>query len=567
MKQIVTIIALLMLLAGASCGGGEARRSLDAASELLADHPDSALAILSRLDTASLSRRARARHALYTICARNKSGEELDSSFTTLFNISDAYFLKPTDLSKECMFSYYYNGLKDLNDSLYADAIINMLFSEERAIKLSDNTQLGLVYRSLADAYSALCDNVSALHYSRKSFEAFSKANAKVYLPYAVYDLARMYNNALIFDEALKYGRDAYEIARNDSDTLLMSESISLMGMSYCGMHDYENAANIYELFDSLHLPYAEARDVLLRGLSFVYIGNMPRAKDFASYMSEMGIDNRLLQANIFKEDHRYKEALDLQIDLYKNADQSLRSLYKQDAAFIISQHYQMQRKSALRLAEKQREVSFLVVISSLAIITCLILFILWRRKQNTLRQVELMQQIKGLNEEAEMSKRNMALIQHELFIANSKNELVDVNRQEFECATREIFASRSELLNNLCAAYYEGSITSNEKNKVYTKTKEHIESLRNDPLVLSKMEGMVNKYFDNLINRMRDSSLNLKEAEIKMYIFIIAGMTNRALGIMFDKSSEAIARLKSRLKAKLIKYDADNATEFSKFI
>ncbi len=165
------------------------------------------------------------------------------------------------------MFSYYYNGLKDLNDSLYADAIINMLFSEERAIKLSDNTQLGLVYRSLADAYSALCDNVSALHYSRKSFEAFSKANAKVYLPYAVYDLARMYNNALIFDEALKYGRDAYEIARNDSDTLLMSESISLMGMSYCGMHDYENAANIYELFDSLHIPYAEARDYLLRGL------------------------------------------------------------------------------------------------------------------------------------------------------------------------------------------------------------------------------------------------------------------------------------------------------------
>ncbi|MBD5277075.1 MAG: hypothetical protein HDS30_05425 [Bacteroides sp.] len=567
MKQPVILFALLIALAAASCGRNDTSRRLDAASELMCDRPDSALSILAAIDTATLSRDARARHALYTICARHKSGEEIDSTFTEMIKLAENRYLNPADMSMESMHTYYIKGLLQLNDSLYANAIINLLFSEERAAESKDDTQLGLIYRNLADAYSAVCDNVTALHYSQKSLDAFTRADARVYIPYAVYDLARMHNNALNFDEALKYGKEAFNLASRDSDSLMIAESISLMGMSYCGKRDYINAKANYELFDSLNLPYIEPADIRLRGISYIYNGDINKAKKYAEYLSEIKSDNRLLLANILEVEHDYENALGILLNLYTETDESLRELYKQDASFILTQHYQLQKTTALKIAHKERKDAALTMIVCALALICMILFVLWRRKRHAFAEISFMQQIKGLSDELEFSHRNSDLLNYQLELANTKNELAKVRSQETLSALKEIFASRSEFLNKICNAYYEGNITTNAKVKVYHEALKHIDELRDDSRMFSKMEGMVNKYFDNLITRLKATPIKLNDDEIKFYIFVIAGMSNCSLGVLFEKKPEAISRTKNRLKSKLAAYDAQHNTNYSKFI
>lgn len=567
MKQPVILFALLIALAAASCGRSESTRRLDAASELMCDHPDSALSILAAIDTATLSRDARARHALYTICARHKSGEEIDSTFDRFFNIVKDEFITSDGNKMENMLSYYYIGIRELECAHYVQAIINFLHAEEIAKMLHDNFQLGLIYENIAEAYCALFDNKTALNYSKKSLESFNKSDSPIHTHYALLDYGRMCNNALEFDESIERCEEVIKIAKECADRNLMAQAISIMGMSYCGKRDFEGARKTYDLFDTYNLPYSEANDIMLRGISYLYTGDLQKAREFADTLEILVPSEHTLKAKVLKAEHRYEEALDETIMLQEEIDESVRNLYIQDASFLLTKYYASQQTIAKEKVSHGRRNLFVVIIIAFLSLACLTMYYLFRDKKRRLTEFAFMQQINELTKELNSSMENRRILENELTIATSKNELAILKGKHSLDAVKMIFASKSELFNNLCYAYYVGSVTDNSKTKVYNQALQHIHALQNDNKTYLKLENSVNYYFDNLIEKLRASNLVIKENEIRMYVFIIAGMSNCAMGILFEKTPEDISRVKSRLKSKILKYDAQNDTDFSQYM
>ena len=174
---------LVLLIALSSC---ERRVSdtLDGIEACMQAHPDSALALLRSIDTTALCTPAiKARYALLYAMALDKNW--IDTTNVGVVMPAVWYYERRKPVINRAK-AWYYLGRIQYNGRDYDEAIISFTRAKEYAKELHDERFKALIHQAIADTYS----------------------------------------NTYIFEEALKYAREAHNYVLRTHDTILTNASL-----------------------------------------------------------------------------------------------------------------------------------------------------------------------------------------------------------------------------------------------------------------------------------------------------------------------------------------------------
>jgi hypothetical protein len=84
----------------------------------------------------------------------------------------------------------------------------------------------------------------------------------------------------------------------------------------------------------------------------------------------------------------------------------------------------------------------------------------------------------------------------------------------------------------------------------------------------IEELENQVNDMYDNLFIRFRSDMPNLKEADYRLYLFLILRISNSAISLFLKEDKiNAVYDRKRRLKDKIKKLDKVKSKEYLSYI
>ena len=174
MKRLLYIL-LLPLICLASCRKSEAIRQMNDIETYIQTRPDSALAVLSQIDTSTLHHpKERAKYALLHSIALDKN--YIDTTDIGIIRPAIEYYPKH-GTSWQKMLTYYYEGRIHFNAQRDAEAIISQMHALDNAMDTEPGRYLGLIYSAMADLSIRSYCWEEAEDYLNTAQEAFLKVD------------------------------------------------------------------------------------------------------------------------------------------------------------------------------------------------------------------------------------------------------------------------------------------------------------------------------------------------------------------------------------------------------
>ena len=265
MKDAVTTILAMLLTAGllAGCADGRVTARLAAADSLMADHPDSALALLDGMqaEKTGWAESQRMRHALLTAKAMNKAFVD----FTT-----DSVMREVAD---------YYDSHGTANDRLLAHYL------------------LGCTYRDLGEAPRA----VDCFHDAIDAADTTASDCDYRTMGFAYSQMANVYHKQLLLTDEIESRRRASYYATLTRDTFLVLNSQKLSVGAYILLNKKDSAELIIKkvLERSYQNGYTQAALQSSTLLMHLYIDRPDKLSELKAL-----IDNYEAKSKMFDEHH-----------------------------------------------------------------------------------------------------------------------------------------------------------------------------------------------------------------------------------------------------------------------
>ena len=273
MKNIVWILVVIAMIAGCS----EARHPLlKEAADIVHQHPDSALALISRVDTTSLSEADKMEYRLLKIMTDYIVLHQADGD--SLITTCVDYYDKHGDAWHRGRAYYYRGGIRrHLLDSTF-DAIKDYKVAESIAEDAEDELLKNMVYENLAFANYYCINPLLVLRYSQKFHESSMELN----------------------------------------DSLMTLRSLHMCAAAYATMQQRDSAyLCILKSLDYIDLADSILRTDIYYNVAAMYLekGDDDNARKYLDLCSNNGAKNvykgHLEEARLLKAQGRYEEAIE----------------------------------------------------------------------------------------------------------------------------------------------------------------------------------------------------------------------------------------------------------------
>ncbi len=185
-RKILSLLFLLSFISGCS----KTEKQFDIISQELNSSPYDALCELRSMDIRRLPSRLRARHALLSSIAADKSYIDIEDD--SIISVASSYYLRhgsPEDKAT----SLYYHGLVNKNAGDLSSAILRFEEAQKCAEKAGNHHLLGLICRNRSEIYDALTDYPSELDDIESAVDNFNIAGDTLYSLYMLFNLANCY--------------------------------------------------------------------------------------------------------------------------------------------------------------------------------------------------------------------------------------------------------------------------------------------------------------------------------------------------------------------------------------
>ena len=185
-RKLLSLLFLLSFISGCS----KTEKQFDIISQELNSSPYDALCELRSMDIRRLPSRLRARHALLSSIAADKSYIDIEDD--SIISVASSYYLRhgsPEDKAT----SLYYHGLVNKNAGDLSSAILRFEEAQKCAEKAGNHHLLGLICRNRSEIYDALTDYPSELDDIESAVDNFNIAGDTLYSLYMLFNLANCY--------------------------------------------------------------------------------------------------------------------------------------------------------------------------------------------------------------------------------------------------------------------------------------------------------------------------------------------------------------------------------------
>lgn len=251
----------------------------------------------------------------------------------------------------------------------------------------------------------------------------------------------------------------------------------------------------------------------------------MEPVSPFGMQVSEADINNRLMIWDV-TVDIPFLNRFDANDRLVVDTDLGQFEMFSAKEAILIE-----------RTAEEKKRLELYATIILAAVIVVSLLILGFYRRRLLQRDNEM--------------KRMAAM-------ANEMKRHTDLLRENIN----ELYGKQTETLNMLCNSYFERSGSDKTRLTLYNEVERQILAMRS-PEHVAKLAALVNKYKDNILERLQEQIPTLTQSDMNFVTYIYAGFSPRAICIFCDIKIKNFYNRRSRLKEKIASSGAKDTATF----
>ena len=534
------LLAPMLLCVLTSCEVKE-RHQLDKAEALLSDYPDSALAVLGRMEPSLLRLPGNsARYALLMSAALDKNF--VDVTVDSLTRRAVDYYSVRKNKRYE-MLAWYYHGLVLKNAKSYTAAIIALEKAERVAGELDDPYQMGLILRNKADVFSVSNNHSSAIECRKQAVDCFEAAGKELYKAYAEYSLAIDYfnnrenqNADSLFELVRQYGHPSLNNHCDVGQAGLLVESGR---MPERALELFNRAPrSIYSFDDYGYLAAAHEAIGQADSADFWFSEGYSVCRNLAESAS---LDYQ--RSRVERRRGHFETAFLLVDHAMTVQDSVIRGMLQESAVSAQRDYY----KNEILLSEEknrslQQREAFGIVI---ALFAGLVL-------------------VMAAN--ARSRKKDRQLQEQMARLVLEERELERVNRDNAHLVG-SLFSEKIDHLDKLTETYFR-SDDAKEKELTFQQIKQLASSIRNDDALFLSMEKDLDRYCNGIMSRLRGQVPRIKGENLRIIMLFFAGFPYEVVKFILNRNSvESLKVARSRFRKEILAADAPDADFFLKML
>lgn len=526
---------ILLIMTMFSCQRNENRHNmLQNISDMMEEHPDSALSLLQQMNAAELNKADNALYCLLLFQAMDKNRIPLSSD--SLITIAVNYFEDSDDFLRKAL-SFYYLGryYESQDDAERATSLFLQAFDVME--KNPDNKLLILIYSHLGDVYYDRDWYDKSLEMQLKALEYSKKENNHNIL-YILRNIGRVYLIEEKKDSALFYYNRSLNYTDKTKDLVTYTETLNEISRLYCFFKEYAKALEYVTEVTSL----STGEDLYFcyssKGYIYTGLGELDSAQFYLHkslefnnlYIKTAAYDNLY---HIMKKRGKFKDAIAYN-DLYILYFDSITIKQNRDAVIHIQQKYQNEKLknevNTLLISNRKRQFFLYIFLSGLVIVLFAgIIIYLQQRKRKQYEQMKI---------RLDMEKQEKEILKRETDMAVLEKKTADMR----EYLIKKVYAIRKI-----------PSLNATSQTEVYDKKIKLSEADWNE------LAGMADALFDNFITRLKNEYQNLNDDDLQLCLLTKLQVSNEDIHNLFCITVDAVKKKKQRLgKDKLLLINKD---------
>lgn len=561
---VAWVVVAIQVLVLPSCTPKDVRDKLTVAESIMEENPDSALHIITSIDTIYLkNRKDWAKYALLNVQARTKTNEVITSD--SLISRAVTYYQEKGD-SPDLMKSLFYNASVLCNQKKFEKASYIATHSYDLALEFKDSYWIAKTAEQLSDIYIACYNEVEAKKYNKDAIVYYEKANRRLNHLYSWCDRALLEGNSLNYDRAIQIVDSIADIARVElNDSALLACCLDVKFPICFNAGKYEEAKECFSKLEQLK-SFSDIPIHFFAHLSLIYLreGKISKSKYLVDSIDINQCDQRDRAAfyNMYRQFYLklgdYKNAYDYLDSIIHVQNKITWDIMDNNIALAQKGYYDNKSVESLKKESKSKKQVVIIVIIALTII--IIGFMIYRIsikiKDNKIEKsvneiIILTEQIK--NKSIENKELSNSIHGREEQISNMDMEI------------ENLFRNQWNTLNRLCNEFFEKESQSSKLSSIVSIEKE-IKKIVNRKNIGS-IEDSVNKYMNNIAVALREQCSFLKEEDFIFIILVYAGFAPRTVCMFTNIKFKHFYNKRSRLIERIKKSDAIDKDWFvSKF-
>ncbi|MCM1356014.1 MAG: hypothetical protein NC212_06385 [Staphylococcus sp.] len=543
---ILAVAALVAatLLAACSHTAREADAAFRRADILMDSAPDSALAIVSAIDTSALDPARVARRQLLFAKASDKSYRPYDSD-STLMPALRYYAGRRDSLETQTLFYYGY-FLYERED--YEQALIQLHEAYNIAIDRGDHFYAAMSARELSIVYSGIYIMSESLSWALKAKEQFLLAGKQTHADWMDYLIADGYTWTRQYDKArsvldavdsVKYAHTHLWIAMLRSREQLHSVTKEYdktltdlldLKLRQGGLQSYQwsKLANaLYKL---------ERYEEALCAVDSALI-------DRTSTRDSLYVDYNL--ARIYGKLGRYREGYDYAIEWGDGQTDYNESDITHPKVLLMGEYFNARAREDAASARQARKLNMaLTAVAILLLLAVILGFVAYRARLRARRasEAQLMLRLTMLEKDFHANSRRSEALQTEL---------------------NALFGQKFEMVDALCNAWYRHPAATPAGGENFRREVVGVLSQMQSPEMLSEIEALIDRHSDGWMSRFRDLCPDLRPWHYQLTIYLYVGFSVETISVLMSKPNlGSIYTAKSNLKKAILTAAGPEAPE-----
>lgn len=545
MRRLLIIVQIAALVLCIGCSSDEATMADIYHAEAIAEeYPDSALTIMRGIDVDKVrTERDMMRYRLVysEVAYYGRMYVANDSLTKPLF---DYYYANHESHDKRARAMYQHAHVKQ-NSGKHAEAMFALIEAEKSLAHIDNPRLAGLVHRTKGEIYGAECLFQNALEEYKLAQEHFEQANLTHHSVDIAVDVGSIYRSLKDFDQAKIYLTEAIEPCIEYQYKELLGYICTELALLYIEENDMDKCRDIITIYDTYdciggyelvyYYTYAiVAADGDKRDDAINYL-NIAK-----SYPDDYYTDIHYLAHIVYKKLGLLDEALE-HITISEKEQDSLMLMVLSNP--ILNYQIELLEREQV-IAEKQARYNQVLLLSAIVILVLVVIAIVLYARYRYIKQ-----------------SRSIAHYINVIAELRESIKSVDFSQQP-TLQNSDDFAE----LNRLCEIYYQYGKTPHVSKKIADTVIKNIESLRSDEARLKSLENIINIRNNNILTEIVESCPKLNPKEYRYIVYLLLGFTSRSIAVLLEMDTEAISRLKYKVRMKLSESNCEIAKDiFSK--
>ena len=580
-KNIPFAILMLQLIAitllYGACDDHDMTRTLDEADRIMEDNPDSALCLITSLQSGRGNYgRQEARRVLLETQARIKTDRSVESD--SAIAKAAEFFIKKDPGSFDCMRALYYQSQVLKNNSDNSNILRLLLPSYKMAKELGDTLWIARTAEQLGFYYDQALNDSLSLMYSKISADSYKSAGYELNYLYAMTDQMVTLNKLNEYDRSIVLGDSLLPLLPDDSIHMNVRNYIlrnKLEALDYS--KQYEKADSCINMMVAMNAfsgndPYQFLNSARVK----IALGDYDKAFEYISKSMEY-IQDQQCKVLFFNTlglyysglgDYRSALAMNDSIAAIQTVD--ILGILRRSTSVIESDYYHQQALIEETNAKVWRNTLIVSAVAFILIATAFVYAYLQKIRRQNERFImqkksldDALKQIGQLVETAVTLRNTITKKDEEINNIESRiDSKTDKEKEDLQSGIFSLFDMQCKVINKICSE----CISDDESPKALIIRNKNIlsilEELRN-PKLQNDIENLLNDSQSDIIKRLREQCKNLTEDDICVILLGYARFKPQTIAIILNVKLATVYKRRSRAQEKISESSAPDKSDF----